>query len=115
VRANIVPIRIAALPVLILGAIVVFFEWWPDPTKVPEPKLLFIPGKTFETPVRVIHFLALIAVLSVAFPYIAKGIPRITSLLSMLGRNALPVFLRRLAAEPRRPDPALLFPRRTYC
>jgi hypothetical protein len=92
VRAHLVPIRIAALPVLLLGTVIVIFNLWPDPTKVPEPKLLFIPGKTFETPVRLIHFLALIAVFSAAFPYIAKVVPRITAFLSLLGRNSLPVF-----------------------
>jgi hypothetical protein len=91
-RANIFRIRMVAAPILIAGTLIVLFDLWPDPTKVPEPKLLFIPGKTFATPARLIHFLALIAVFSAAFPFIAKIMPRIVAGLSMLGRNSLPVF-----------------------
>jgi hypothetical protein len=71
---------------------VMWFDWWPDPTRLPQPRLLFIPGKTFATPPRLIQFLALVAVFSVAFPYIQKAAPRLVDLLSMCGRNALAVF-----------------------
>jgi hypothetical protein len=92
VRGNISWIRLAAIPIVLVGAILVWFNWWPDPTRVPEPKLLFIPGKTFVTPLRLIQFLALIAAFSAAYPVIAKSVPTIVEFLSMLGRNSLPVF-----------------------
>ena len=92
VRANISWLRLAAAPVLIAGTVMVWFSWWPDPTKVPEPKLLFIAGKTFVTPIRLIHFLALITVCSALYPAIAKTLPHLVEFLSMLGRNSLPVF-----------------------
>jgi hypothetical protein len=92
VRRNIVAIRWIALPVMIFAFLVVWNNWWPDPTRLPQPRLLFIHGKTFATPVRLIQFLALVAVFSLAFPYISKAIPRVVDVLSMLGRNALPVF-----------------------
>jgi hypothetical protein len=92
VRANIAWLRPVAVPVLIAMTVVTWFNWWPDPTKVPEPKLLFIPGKTFVTPIRLIQFLTLIAVFSALYPLIAKGLPRLVDFLSMLGRNSLPVF-----------------------
>lgn len=85
-------IRIVAMPVVIAGALMVWFRWWPDPTRVPEPKLLFIAGKSFVTPIRLIQFLALIAAFSAAYPYIAKALPRLVDFLSTLGRNSLPVF-----------------------
>jgi hypothetical protein len=92
VKAHISQLRVVAVPIVIAGALMVWFRWWPDPTRVPEPKLLFIAGKTFVTPIRLIQFLALIAVFSAAYPYIAKASPRLVDFLSMLGRNSLPVF-----------------------
>jgi hypothetical protein len=92
VRRQIVPIRWMALPIVIFFVLVAWNNWWPDPTKLPQPRLLFIPGKTFATPVRLIQFLALIAVFSVTFPYIRKAVPPLVEALSMCGRNALAVF-----------------------
>ena len=92
VRANISRIRLVALPIVILGTLMVWFRWWPDATRVPEPKLLFIAGKTFVTPLRLIQFLALIAVFSALYPLIVKALPRLVDFLSMLGRNSLQVF-----------------------
>jgi hypothetical protein len=92
VRANVSWIRLVALPIVIGGVFMVWFRWWPDPTRVPEPKLLFIDGKTFVTPIRLIQFLALIAVFSALFPAIARAARRPVDFLSMLGRNSLQVF-----------------------
>jgi hypothetical protein len=101
VRRHIVAVRIAALPILILGTMVVLYGWWPDPTKVPDPKLFFIVDKTYITPIRVIQFLALIAVFSLAFRYIRKAVElpvvgrlvnTLIGMFAMLGRNSLYVF-----------------------
>jgi hypothetical protein len=92
VHRHIVPIRWVALPIVIFFVLVAWNNWWPDPTKLPQPRLFFIPGKTFATPVRLIQFLALVAVFSVAFPYIRKVVPPLVEVLSMCGRNALAVF-----------------------
>jgi hypothetical protein len=93
VRQHIVAIRWVSLPIVIIGTIFVLTGGtWIDPTKVPEPKLLFINGKTFATPIRVIQFLALVAVVSIVYPYIARAVPRVVEYLSMLGRNSLEVF-----------------------
>lgn len=91
-RTHIRPIRWAALPIVVVCAVLVFLEWWPDPTRVPEPRLLFINGKTFLTPMRLIQFLALIAVFSAAYPYLARAVRPVCEFLSLLGRNALYVF-----------------------
>ncbi len=92
-RRNIVAIRWAALPIVILAMIFVQTGGnWIDPTKVPSPKLLFINGKTFATPIRIIQFLALVAVMSIVYPYIARAVPKIVEYPSMLGRNSLEVF-----------------------
>lgn len=96
-RRYIFPIRIVATIIVIVGIVVVLKEWWPDPTRVPRPRLFFIESKTFLSPIRLIQFLALVAVFSIVFPYFRlPAIQRFTdpviNFLSMLGRNSLQVF-----------------------
>jgi hypothetical protein len=92
VRHHIGTARAMAVPMVAASALVVLFDWWPDPVSLPEPRLLFINGKTFLTPIRVTQFLALVAVFSAAYPYLAAVMPRLADFLSMLGRNSLYVF-----------------------
>jgi hypothetical protein len=92
VRRNIVAIRWICVPIVIFFFLVVWFNWWHDPTKVPQPRLFFILHKTYVTPIRLIQFLALIAVFSFAFPYIRRAVPPVVSFCSLLGRNSLYVF-----------------------
>jgi hypothetical protein len=68
------------------------YDWWPDPTTVPRPKLFFLLSKTYVTPARVIQFLALIALFSAAYPTIRRFTPWLVNFMSMLGRNSLYVF-----------------------
>ena len=92
VRRHILPIRWLA-PIVVAGLLLVtWYDWWPDPTKVPQPTLFFIPNKTYVTPIRLIQFLALVAVFSLAYPYIARFARPLTEFLSLLGRNSLYVF-----------------------
>lgn len=92
VRRHIIPIRIAALPLVLLFLGVVIFNWWPDPTTLPQPKLFFIFSKTYNSPPRIIQFLALISVMTVTYPYIRRFARPLVEYLSMLGRNSLYVF-----------------------
>jgi hypothetical protein len=101
VRRHIGIIRLIAVPIVVFGALLVLFDWWPDPTEVPDPKLLFIADKTFVTPIRLIQFLAMISVFSLAFPYIRRAaewpylgaiINGLIGMFAMLGRNSLYVF-----------------------
>jgi len=92
VRRHIVAIRIIALPIVIVCAIISVYSLWPDPTKLPRPRLFFLLGKTFATPPRTIQFLALIAVMSVTYPYIERFASWLVDFFSMLGRNSLYVF-----------------------
>jgi hypothetical protein len=92
VRRNIDAIRLVALPILLFTAVLVWFNWFPDPTRLPEPKLLFLNGKSFLTPMRLIQFLALVAVFSATYPYFAPHVPWLAEFLSSLGRNSLNVF-----------------------
>ena len=100
-RQHIVPLRIIAVPIIIMGVLVPVYGWWPDPTHVPSPKLFFIASKAYVSPMRLIQFLALIAVFSLAYRYIRLltqfrytrwPINLLIGLLSMLGRHSLYVF-----------------------
>jgi hypothetical protein len=81
-----------AIPVVVLGAIVAFSDFSPDPVDVPEPKLLFTFDKTFLSPARLIHSLALTAIFAGSFKRIRAWIPRPSGFLCVLGRNSLIVF-----------------------
>jgi hypothetical protein len=92
VRRNMRALRTVALPIVLITATLVWFNWFPDPTRLPEPKLLFLNGKSFLTPMRLIQFLVLAAVFSASYPYFAPWVPWLTEFLSSLGRNSLNVF-----------------------
>jgi len=100
-RRYIVPLRIIGFPLAVSGVLMQLLHWWPDPTTVPDPKLFFLANKTYATPIRLLVFLGMVAVFSLAFRYIrmltdvpvlrppSKGL---IWLLSLLGRNSLYVF-----------------------
>jgi len=92
VRRHIVPIRWLSLPIVAVSAYFVWNRMWPDPTLMPKPVLLFIADKTYVTPMRLIQFLALIALFSVTYPYIKRWLSWLVEFGSMLGRNSLIVF-----------------------
>ena len=85
-------IRIIAAPIVVTGAVMVWTGWFPDPTTVPQPILFFIAEKTYDTPMRLIQFLAVVAIFSGAYPYVRRWVAPLTDFFSMLGRNSLPVF-----------------------
>jgi len=92
VRRHIVPIRWIALPIVLGALACVLFNLWWDPVRVPQPRLFFLLDKTFDTPLRVIQFLALIALMSATYPYLVRFARPMVDFLSMLGRNSLYVF-----------------------
>jgi hypothetical protein len=92
VRRHLFWLRLVAVPIVIIGLLIVLMDWWPDPTKMPRPRLFFIAEKTYVTPMRMIQFLAVVAVFSLVYPYIRRFAAPLTDFLSMLGRNSLEVF-----------------------
>jgi len=102
-RRHIVPIRVVGLVIVIALFVIQWNGWWHDPTKVPQPRLFFLLDKSYMTPIRLIQFLSLVAVFSVAFPYISRAVPRLVEFFCLLGRNSLEVFcvgsLLSLAAQ----------------
>lgn len=92
VRRHIRILRRIALPIVVITAVLVWFNWFPDPTTLPEPKLLFLNGKSFLTPMRLVQFMALVAVFSASYSLFAPWMPWFTEFLSSMGRNSLNVF-----------------------
>ena len=92
-----------ALAIVVLGAVVTYYRIYPDPMRVPAPRLFFLFDKTHLSPARLIHVLALAIVFGGLFVYITKWIRSIARLLCALGRNSLAVFavgsLASLAAQ----------------
>jgi hypothetical protein len=85
-------IRIISVLILIHGVGIIFYDMWPDLTKLPQPKLFFLFSKTYESPPRIIHFFALVAAMSWTYPYIKRFASPLVEFLSRLGRNSLYVF-----------------------
>jgi hypothetical protein len=91
-RHHLTAIRLVSLPLVLVTGVMVWFNFFPDPIQLPEPKLFFLNGKSFLTPIRLVQFLALAAVFCKAFPVIAPWIGPVTEYMSTLGRNSLNVF-----------------------
>ena len=101
IRRHIGWLRVLALPILIYATLGMLFDWLWDPTEAPEPQLLFLLDKTYATPPRLIQFLSLVAVFSLAFgytrrfgrlPYMRYLVDPLIGMFAMLGRNSLYVF-----------------------
>ena len=101
-RRHIGALRVIGVPIVIFGLFYHPYQLWPDPTKVPEPKLFFIVSKAYESPIRldpvpgadrgIFRRLPL-------YPYgwpsaaILRGpIGGLIGLFALLGRNSLYVF-----------------------
>ncbi len=85
-------LRWLAVPVVLLGMIAARTNFSPDPIAVPDPKLFFLFDKSFLSPARLIHSLALTALFAGSFKTIAIWLPHISKFLNLLGRNSLNVF-----------------------
>jgi len=85
-------LRRLAIPIVLLGATVAIMDFSPEPINLPAPQLFFMFDKTFLSPSRLIHSLALTAFFVGAFAAIRDWIPRSSGFLSLLGRNSLNVF-----------------------
>lgn len=92
VRRYRTPLRWLAVPVVVLGAVAAVTRFSPDPVELPEPTLVFMFSKTFLSPARLLHALALVLLFGGIFVSIRHYIPRIADYLSLLGRNSLKVF-----------------------
>ncbi len=81
-----------ALVVSAVGAYLVVNQLWPDPMRVPEPRLLFVFDKTYLSPARVISLLAILVACHGLFKYVERPLAPVTKLMCAYGRNSLAVF-----------------------
>ncbi len=81
-----------AIAVIVIGAVVTLGHYWPDPLRVPKPRMLFLFDKTYLSPVRILSLLALAVAFHAAFPAIERHSGPVARFLCKLGRNSLPVF-----------------------
>lgn len=86
------PLRILGAVFLIGSLIATLYGLYPDWLTAPEPAAFFVVDKTFQTPLRLFHVLALMATFGGAFYFIVKYMAPIARFCSMLGRNSLNVF-----------------------
>jgi hypothetical protein len=86
------PIFLVALPIVGLGVFVGLTHYSPEPLDIPYLKLFLVFDKTFLSPARLLHMLALAAVFAGSFKWIYRVFPRSCAYLSLLGRNSLNVF-----------------------
>ena len=91
-RRHIRPLRFVGIIAVVVGLGLALIEFEPDPTWVPDPKLFFVFDKTFATPARLLHFMALSVTFGGSFFYVLRLVHPLGRFLSMLGRNSLNVF-----------------------
>jgi hypothetical protein len=86
------PLRIVAILFLIYSLFAAIYGWYPDWLSAPEPAAFFVVDKTFQTPLRLLHVLALVAAFGGSFWFLFKYMQPIVRYCAMLGRNSLNVF-----------------------
>ena len=86
------PLRWLGLAGVAAGLAFSLADYVPDPLAVPEPKLFFMFDKTFVTPARILHLLALVALFNGLYGRLDQKVGALARFLSMLGRNSLHVF-----------------------
>lgn len=92
-RRHLKVLRWIAVPIVALGVVIASTRYFPDLISLPHPSLFFIVfDKTFMSPDRLIHMMALCALFAGAYGHIARWLPGFAGFLAMFGRNALNVF-----------------------
>lgn len=81
-----------AAALVLAGLTVRLLEYWPDPLKVPEPRLLFLFDKTYLSPARLLSVFALAIAFHSVFPILQAKLGSVSRRLCALGRNSLAVF-----------------------
>ena len=92
VRKYRLPLRILGGLFAVYGVFAALYGWYPDWLSAPEPAAFFVVDKTFQTPLRLLHVLALMALFGGSFLFIMRYMRPIARFCSMLGRNSLNVF-----------------------
>jgi hypothetical protein len=81
-----------AVALVMLGAVIVWIDYRPDPMLVPSPRFLFLFDKQFLSPARILSMIAIAIAFYPAFPVILRKLGPVARYCSSLGRNSLAVF-----------------------
>jgi hypothetical protein len=92
-RRHIRVLRWIAVPIVLAGVAIASTRYFPGLADLPKSGRYFVIfDKTFMSPDRFIHMLALCALFAGAYASIYQWMPQFAGFLAMLGRNALNVF-----------------------
>ena len=92
-RRHLRVLRWVALPIVIGGVAIASTRFYPNLIPLPKFNLFFVVfDKTFLSPDRLFHMLALCALFAGLYGHIARRVPGFARFLALLGRNSLNVF-----------------------
>lgn len=91
-RTVIERLRPLAIIIVIIGAVIVWIDYRPDPMLVPEPRYFFLFDKEYLSPVRILSMISLAIAFYPVFPLLSDRIGPVVRYCSSLGRNSLAVF-----------------------
>jgi hypothetical protein len=77
---------------IFIGASIALGDFTPDPARAPDPKLFFLFDKTYLSPARALHCLALACFFAGAFAHVERHAAPLARYFALLGRNSLNVF-----------------------
>lgn len=81
-----------AVAILVVGCVIVWIDYRPDPMTVPAPRYFYLFDKMYLSPVRILSMIAIAIAFYPSFPVISKWIGPVVRYCSSLGRNSLAVF-----------------------
>jgi len=81
-----------AVAILIVGAVIVWIDYRPDPMTVPSPRYFYLFDKMYLSPVRIVSMLAIAIAFYPSFPVFSRWMGPVVRYCSSLGRNSLAVF-----------------------
>lgn len=81
-----------AAVIVVVGAVIVWIDYRPDPMLVPAPRYFFLFDKEYLSPVRILSMAAIAIAFYPAYPVLSEQVGPAVRYCSSLGRNSLAVF-----------------------
>jgi hypothetical protein len=76
----------------VIGVVIVWVDYRPDPMLVPSPQYFFLFDKEYLSPVRILSMAAVSIAFYPAYPVLSRYLAPVVNYCSSLGRNSLAVF-----------------------
>jgi len=76
----------------VIGVVIVWVDYRPDPMLVPWPQYFFLFDKEYLSPVRILSMAAVSIAFYPAYPVLSRHLAAVVNYCSSLGRNSLAVF-----------------------